>query len=444
MTADRPARIRGHAVDHGTGRRATADLHARGGDQPARDACSRRIRSPLPARPAPRRSTTSGRTRGSSDSPRSAAHSASPLPSSSSTPATARAWRRPWPATSSAPRTGVRTPPMNDFFTRVDGALRSAVQRVQVWFDPPLDGEAKPLEIREAIIEDIEQRVESAGAGRRVLPYNRVTVTVLAADKPSRARLQAALAGLQESVAARLSEIRCAIPAGFAVETRYVTRPPAAWAPDQRLAFDYRRARGARRLQRPRPRSRRACGSRSRAARRRMPSYTFAESHVRIGRSAQPIDGRGRPRTNHVVFLEDGDDHSRTVGRAHASIRYDSARREYRVFDDGSHNGTRVMRDGALVRGQAARSGRCHACDRVTRSRWAPRRCACRLSFANDIRPLLESLRPAVSYCGCEPALAPGALPRRTRCHWPAAIGPGGGRGSRGCEHRLVSQRPEQ
>ena len=77
-------------------------------------------------------------------------------------------------------------------------------------------------------------------------------------------------------------------------------------------------------------------------------SYTFAESHVRIGRSAQPIDGLGRPRTNQVVFLEDGDDHTRTVGRAHASIRYDTTRREYRVFDDGSHNGTRVMRDGAL------------------------------------------------------------------------------------------------
>jgi len=77
-------------------------------------------------------------------------------------------------------------------------------------------------------------------------------------------------------------------------------------------------------------------------------SYTFAESHIRIGRSAQPVDGLGRLRTNQVVFLEDGDDHTRTVGRAHASIRYDTTRREYRVFDDGSHNGTRVMRDGAL------------------------------------------------------------------------------------------------
>jgi hypothetical protein len=237
---------------------------------------------------------------------------------------------------------------MTAYFNRLDGAFRRTVQRVQLWFDPPLDEQARPLEVREAIIEDIEQRVESAGAGRRVLPYNRVTVTALAADKPSRARLQAALVGLQESVAARLREIRCAIPAGFVVETRYLTRAPAAWAPQQRLAFEYER-RDAPGVSTPAPEEParlRITVARGQATHA---SYTFAEAHIRIGRSAQPIDGRGRPRTNHVVFLEDGDDHSRTVGRAHASIQYDIRRREYRVFDDGSHNGTRVMRDGALV-----------------------------------------------------------------------------------------------
>ena len=236
---------------------------------------------------------------------------------------------------------------MNDLLTRVDGAVRAAVQRVQQWFDPPLDREAAPLEVREAIIEDIEQRVEPAGAGRRVLPYNRVTVTMFAADKPSRARLQAALDGLQESIVARLTELRCAIPAGFAVETRYLTRPPATWAPQQRLAFAYGQ-RDALELPSAAPQEPgrlRITITRGQATHA---SYTFAESHIRIGRSAQPVDGLGRPRTNQVVFLEDGDDHTRTVGRAHASIRYDISRREYRVFDDGSHNGTRVMRDGAL------------------------------------------------------------------------------------------------
>jgi hypothetical protein len=236
---------------------------------------------------------------------------------------------------------------MNELLTRVDVAVRAAVHRVQQWFDPPLDRDAAPLEVREAIIEDIEQRIEPAGAGRRVLPYNHVVVTMLAADKPARARLQAALAGLQESIIARLTEIRCGIPAGFAVETRYVTRPAAAWAPHQRLAFSYDRRDSA-----DTPSTAPADAARLRITVARgqatHASYTFGEPHINIGRSAQPIDGRGRPRTNHVVFIEDGDDHTRTVGRAHASIRYDAARREYRVFDDGSHNGTRVMRDGTL------------------------------------------------------------------------------------------------
>ena len=234
---------------------------------------------------------------------------------------------------------------MNDLLIRVDGALRAAVERVQQWFDPPLDRAAAPLEVREAIIEDVEQRAESAGAGRRVLPYNRVTVTLLAADKPSRARLQAALAGLQQSIVARLTEIRCGIPAGFAVETRYVTRPPAAWASQQRMAVSYDQRDDTPSAAPTGPARLQITIARGQAT---QASYTFAESHIRIGRSAQPIDGLGRPRTNHVVFLEDGDDHTRTVGRAHASIRYDTTRREYRVFDDGSHNGTRVLRDGAL------------------------------------------------------------------------------------------------
>ena len=236
---------------------------------------------------------------------------------------------------------------MNELLTRVDGALRAAVQRVQQWFDPPLDREAAPLEIREAIIEEIEQRVESAGAGRRVLPYNRITVTMLAPDKPTRARLHAALAGLQDSIVARLGEIRCVIPAGFAVEIRYVTRAAGAWAPHQRLAVacDQRDAPEAPSAAPGAPARLQITVARGQATHA---SYTFAESHIRIGRSEQPIDGLGRPRTNQVVFLEDGDDYTRTVGRAHASIRYDAARREYRVFDDGSHNGTRVMRDGTL------------------------------------------------------------------------------------------------
>jgi pSer/pThr/pTyr-binding forkhead associated (FHA) protein len=62
-----------------------------------------------------------------------------------------------------------------------------------------------------------------------------------------------------------------------------------------------------------------------------------------------PTDHLGQPRHNQVVFVEEGDEHGATVGRAHASIRWDADRREYRLFDDGSHNGTRIVRAGVTI-----------------------------------------------------------------------------------------------
>jgi hypothetical protein len=78
-------------------------------------------------------------------------------------------------------------------------------------------------------------------------------------------------------------------------------------------------------------------------------NYAFSERQIRIGRTENPVDDDGHPRHNHVVFLEEADEHCRTVGRSHASIRYQPDRREFRLFDDGSHNGTRIIRDGRML-----------------------------------------------------------------------------------------------
>ena len=48
-------------------------------------------------------------------------------------------------------------------------------------------------------------------------------------------------------------------------------------------------------------------------------------------------------------FVDEHNEHNITVGRAHASIRYESERRQYRLFDDGSHNGTRIVRQGETI-----------------------------------------------------------------------------------------------
>ena len=228
-----------------------------------------------------------------------------------------------------------------------DTYIRRAIGRLRTWFDPPIDADARPLEIREAIIDGVERRAEPAAAGRRVLPHNYVVVNVLA-EKEDRAALDATFADLDDAIRARLSELRCPVPPGFAVDVQYLKKPKAGWRPAQRFSLDFE----SRVVSEPAPKSLPSTpGLHIEVVRgaSSQPAYQLEDAVVRIGRSASPTDHTGRPRRNHVVFLEEGDEHSATVGRAHASIHYDHHRREYRLFDDGSHNGTRIIRRGAVL-----------------------------------------------------------------------------------------------
>ena len=221
--------------------------------------------------------------------------------------------------------------------------FRNAIDTLRRWFDPPIETGSRPLEIREAIVDRIEQVTEPAAAGRRVLPFNHVSVTVVAERAEQRAALAAVFEDLDDAVRRRLAEIRCAGPAGFEIDIQYAKRPKPGWPAEQRFSVDFETRPVTRSISAPVARQTALHVSvlRGRAA---QPSYAFSEPIIRIGRSDLPTDHRGRPRQNDIAFAEDGDPHSATVGRAHASIHYDPDRGEYRLFDDGSHNGTRVVR----------------------------------------------------------------------------------------------------
>jgi len=230
--------------------------------------------------------------------------------------------------------------------SRVRSIARSAAATLRRWLDPPLDADSRPLEVREAIVEQVAQRAEPAAAGRRVLPHNQLTVVVLAPDKDARELLQLALADLESAIRARLTELRCPVPHGFTATVQYVKKPRPSWEPGQRFSIDELKS-----------------ASRPQALAASMPevhitvkrgeatqdSYVFSEPRILIGRTAAPIDHTGRPRHNHVVFVDEGNEHNATVGRAHASIQFDADRRQFRLFDDGSHNGTRVVRNGETL-----------------------------------------------------------------------------------------------
>jgi len=234
---------------------------------------------------------------------------------------------------------------MNAHIRQAADVLHGTVGRVRSWFNPPLGADARPLEVREAVLECVEARVEPAGHGRRVLPFDRIVVTVLALDRDRRAALEAALEDLEQAVMARLTELRCQTPAGFGVQVEYAKRPRPGWA-DRCLDVQFERSPAA---LVPAPNATAVFhvtvlrGTTSQA------SYQFSERQILIGRTSDPVDRRGRTRHNQVAFVDEGDPVSRTVGRAHASICYELSRGEYRLFDDGSHNGTQVVRDGVVL-----------------------------------------------------------------------------------------------
>lgn len=214
--------------------------------------------------------------------------------------------------------------------------------------DPPLDEDATPLDIRHAILEAIESRVQPAGRGRRILPDAYVRVKVLADDAAAERALRAVLEGLQEAAVTRLREVRCDMPPGFRVDVAYLKSRPAAWSGAQRMAVEYP-------SQAPPPQARpkrealpplKLTVVRGKAAR---PSYTFTDAVVRIGRSDAPVDDRGKVRRNDVAFLESGDERNKTVTRGHCEIRYNRSSGEYRIFDERSANGTRIFRAGEMI-----------------------------------------------------------------------------------------------
>ena len=226
------------------------------------------------------------------------------------------------------------------------GTVVDAVRRA---VDPPLDHESRPLDIKRAVVEAVEQQLEPAGGGRRVLPGDVVQVKVVAEQTAARRALEAVLSDLTETVAERLHELQCTVSRRFAVEVTYFERPPAEWEAGQRLAVVVVPASGAAvaeaAVEAPLP-SLTIDVIRGQTDRQQ---FTFAESIVRIGRSSDPTDERGRPRFNDIAFLENDSPENRTVTRGHALIRYNASTGEYRLFDEGSANGTRVLRGGEVI-----------------------------------------------------------------------------------------------
>ena len=210
----------------------------------------------------------------------------------------------------------------------------------------------EPLEVVHAVIDTLARDVQPAGRGRQVFPFNQVHVAVLALTPRERARVEVAIDGpptLRERIVSHLQAAGCSVPP-FELTVSYVQSRGEEWIePDFGVTC-------ARLVLPAEPGAPAACleltVTHGVAA---QPTYTSTVFPLSIGRGEEVRDSRERLlRTNDLVFVEGGGDINDTVSRRHARIEHDGSSNTFRIYDDGSAQGTSVIRSG---RGSAVPRG---------------------------------------------------------------------------------------
>jgi FHA domain len=209
----------------------------------------------------------------------------------------------------------------------------------------------EPLEIVHLVVEAVEHEIQPGGRGKRVFPFNSITLSVLAPSREGRARFEAVLAGeppLRDRIVEHLRSKSCPID-DLTLDVAYVAKAPKDWRhPQFNLAFA-RVARAPTNAARRDPAFTRIDLTVVRGTAERK-SYSFAAKRIDLGRCTEVRDSRNRLiRTNHVAFVEGSGDVNQSVSRRHAHIAYEPTSGGYRLRDDGSVHGTSVVRNGSTV-----------------------------------------------------------------------------------------------
>src|SRR5437762_3036429 len=171
-------------------------------------------------------------------------------------------------------------------------------------------GSREPLQIVHAVVDAVAQEIQPTGRGKRVFPFTRILLSVVAPSPEARARFEAVVAcdpRLRERIVERLRSGGCNA-VDVAVDVNYVVRAPKSWG-NQEFHVEFARVPEAE-LETPDSDSKPArievvvvCGT----AERR--TYSFAARRIDLGRCVEVRDSRNRLiRTNHVVFAEGSGD----------------------------------------------------------------------------------------------------------------------------------------
>jgi len=227
-------------------------------------------------------------------------------------------------------------------------------------------GPRGPLEILHGILEAVDERIEPAGRGAHVFPFNKIKVSIVASSPDARARFSGVLDGhpsLQERITKKLRDAGCDI-AALQAKVAYVGQSDPAWTcPEFHVDF----SRGTvPELPPPEPAPGHEITLTITNGSAEKPAYALMLDRVNLGRCAEVRDSRNHLlRTNHVAFTDAAGAINETVSRAHAHIDYLTSG-EYRLFDDRSAHGTSIVRNGkTIVVPAGSRGVRLHSGDEV-------------------------------------------------------------------------------
>ena len=223
-------------------------------------------------------------------------------------------------------------------FSEIEKTIERGFHRFAERMFGPADS-SELLLLHRAILAEVENKVQIVARGRRVFPFARVTVTLVAAEAERRAILQAAFGErLGADIREAMEGSRCELPRGFSVEVR------TAEAGLHAFDIEYS-AEPVKVLSAATAVNGRVILIKGKTAN---PEYTLGKARINIGRMSELTDADHRVvRRNDVVFEEGADEANATVSRKHAHIRQDAG--DYRLCDDGSEFGTRVFRDGRSI-----------------------------------------------------------------------------------------------
>jgi len=211
-----------------------------------------------------------------------------------------------------------------------------------------------PLEIRRAILDEVQSRIVTAGVGKRIFPYNRIRIHILADTEQEREELETIVHeawDLKADIAERLRDHEAKAPADLDVEIAEITVIAAGDAPDpafgdRRFRLDLQKAESvqAAPLARPILDLTVLKGTASQHV------YTFeGQDRINLGRLEEVFDAEERVRRrNDVIFLEEGDV-SPTVSREQARLTWDDELKAYRLRAEPGASVTRILRDGRTI-----------------------------------------------------------------------------------------------